>query len=46
MSISNEHKEELVNYWLEKAEESIQSACSEIENHRLSFAINRLYYSL
>lgn len=46
MSISKEHRYELVNYWLEKAEESIQSASSEIENDRLSFAINRLYYAL
>lgn len=47
MSISKDHKEEeLVNYWFEKAEESIQSASSEIENDRLSFAINRLYYTL
>ncbi len=46
MSISKEHRDELVNYWLEKAEESIQSASSEIGNDRLSFAINRLYYAL
>lgn len=46
MSISKQDREELVNYWLEKAEESIQSASSEIDNDRLSFAINRLYYAL
>lgn len=46
MSISNAEKEELVNYWLEKSEESIASAKSEIEHDRLSFAVNRLYYAM
>lgn len=35
-----------MNYWLEKSEESIESAKSELKDSRLSFAINRLYYSL
>jgi len=46
MSISNEDKQELVKYWLEKSEESIESAKSEKKEGRLSFAINRLYYAM
>jgi len=38
MSISKEDKKELVKYWLEKSEESIASAKSEIREGRLSFA--------
>lgn len=39
-------REELVNYWLRKAEESLASARSELGAGRLSFAVNRLYYAL
>ena len=39
-------REELVHYWLRKAEESLESARSELEAGRLSFAVNRLYYVL
>lgn len=39
-------REELVHYWLGKAEESLESARSELEAGRLSFAVNRLYYVL
>lgn len=46
MTISKNDRKELVNYWLEKADESFESAKSELNNYRLSFTINRLYYSL
>ncbi len=38
-------KEELVQYWWEKARESLESARSEYANGRLSFAVNRVYYA-
>ncbi len=44
-SKSRDQKEALVAYWLEKAHESLQSAKSEYESGRLSFAMNRLYYA-
>ncbi|MBT3255803.1 MAG: HEPN domain-containing protein [Deltaproteobacteria bacterium] len=44
-SKSRDQKEALVAYWLEKAHESLQSARSEYESGRLSFAMNRLYYA-
>ena len=40
-----DQKEALITYWLEKAHESLQSARSEYENGRLSFAMNRIYYA-
>ena len=46
MSISNKEKKQLIKYWLEKSEESIASAKSEISYGRLSFAVNRLYYAM
>ena len=42
---SRNQKEILVAYWLEKAHESLQSARSEYESGRLSFAMNRIYYA-
>ena len=41
-----EHRRNLVQYWLQKANESVASAKSEIEAGRLSFTVNRLYYAL
>ncbi len=35
----------LVTYWIEKAHESLESARSEYQNGRMSFAMNRIYYS-
>ena len=35
----------LVTYWIEKAHESLESAGSEYQNGRMSFAMNRIYYS-
>ncbi|KXB09477.1 hypothetical protein AKJ60_00145 [candidate division MSBL1 archaeon SCGC-AAA385M11] len=42
---NNTQKDELIKYWTEKADESLQSARSEYQNERLSFAMNRIYYS-
>jgi len=39
------HGETLVRYWLEKAQEALESAKSEYKAGRLSFAINRIYYA-
>ena len=38
-------KEVLVQYWLEKARESLQSARNEYRDGHLSFAMNRIYYA-
>ncbi len=40
------HKRQLVEYWFDKAEESLDSANSEILAGRLTFAVNRLYYAM
>jgi uncharacterized protein (UPF0332 family) len=37
---------DLVNYWLERVAESLDSARSELDAGRLAFAVNRLYYAL
>ncbi len=38
------HKRQLVEYWFDKAEESLDSANSEILAGPLTFAVNRLAY--
>ena len=38
--------DKLVQHWLERAEESLASARSELEAGRLSFVVNRLYYAV
>ena len=38
-------KEVLVRYWFEKAYEALESAKNEYEDGRLSFAMNRIYYT-
>lgn len=43
---SNDQQKALVRYWLEKSEECLLSAKSEFKEGRLSFTVNRLYYSL
>ncbi|QTA80767.1 HEPN domain-containing protein [Desulfonema limicola] len=44
--MSNEKlKKEIICYWLEKAHESLASAKSEYLAGRLTFAMNRAYYS-
>lgn len=42
---NNTQKDDLIKYWMEKADESLQSARSEYQKERLSFAMNRIYYS-
>ena len=43
---SEKNIEEVINYWWDKANESITSAERELKSGSLSFAINRLYYSV
>lgn len=40
------HKTQLALYWLDKGDESLNSAISELEAGRLTFAVNRLYYAM
>lgn len=40
----NEQKKELINYWITKAKEALDSASDEFKAKRLSFAVNRIYY--
>ena len=44
-SNNDRHEETLVKYWQEKAAESLESARSEYDAGRLSFAVNRIYYA-
>lgn len=39
------NKKDVINYWLEKSKESLESANDEMKAGRLSFAVNRIYYS-
>lgn len=36
---------DVLDYWIEKAEDSLNSAQNELDADRLSFAVNRIYYS-
>lgn len=38
--------DQLVQHWIERADDSLASARSELEAGRLSFVVNRLYYAL
>ncbi|BCB96055.1 hypothetical protein JZK55_09770 [Dissulfurispira thermophila] len=40
-----ESLKELVSYWLNKARESLDAAQDELKACRLSFSVNRIYYS-
>jgi len=40
-----EKRREIVKYWFEKAQESIDAAQDEMKANRLSFAVNRIYYA-
>ena len=40
-----EMRENIIQYWMEKASESIDSAKSEKQSGRFSFAVNRAYYA-
>ncbi len=35
----------MVKYWIEKSAESLESAEDELKKGRLSFSVNRIYYS-
>jgi hypothetical protein len=35
----------VVQYWIEKAEDSLEAAEDELEAGRLSFSVNRIYYA-
>jgi len=37
-------REKVIQYWMEKAHEALESAKSEEQSGRLSFSINRAYY--
>ncbi|MDD3579517.1 MAG: HEPN domain-containing protein [Desulfobacca sp.] len=39
------HKEEIINYWLVKAEESLAAAQDDLKANRLSLSVNRIYYA-
>jgi uncharacterized protein (UPF0332 family) len=43
----NEEKNlrEVVQYWIEKAEDSLKAAEDELKAGRLSFSVNRIYYA-
>jgi hypothetical protein len=36
---------QIINYWIEKSTESLKSAEDELKAERLSFSVNRIYYS-
>ena len=36
---------EIIKYWFEKAQESLDAAQDEMAANRLSFAVNRIYYA-
>ena len=40
-----DNREAVIAYWLEKAEESLAASADELAAGRLSFAVNRAYYS-
>ena len=40
-----EDLKEIVHYWLEKVQESLDSAHDEMKAGRLSFSVNRIYYA-
>jgi uncharacterized protein (UPF0332 family) len=40
-----DYKKTLIRYWMEKAEESLESAISEFQNHRLTPALRSTYYA-
>jgi len=42
---SDDIKSEVIIYWLEKADESIEAARDEFKANRYTFAVNRAYYS-
>ncbi|MFH1014387.1 MAG: HEPN domain-containing protein [Nitrospirota bacterium] len=45
MNDKEENLNELIHYWLKKSQESLDSACDEMNAGRLSFSVNRIYYA-
>ncbi|MEW6447344.1 MAG: HEPN domain-containing protein [Bacillota bacterium] len=43
---NSQKQKELIDLWLKKAAESLESAKSEFAAGRLAFTVNRLYYSI
>ena len=43
--IEEEKKSAVIGYWLNKADEALESARMEMDAGRFSFAINRIYYA-
>jgi len=37
--------DDIINYWIEKSKESLESSRNEFRAGRLSFSVNRIYYS-
>lgn len=44
-SFQSEHRSMLVNYWMEKAHESLLAGGSEYQSGRLTIAVRNLYYA-
>ena len=42
---TNQAREEIISYWIEKAKEALVSARSELQSGRFAFAMNRAYYA-
>ncbi|MCL4456338.1 MAG: HEPN domain-containing protein [Nitrospirae bacterium] len=42
---NKEELKELIRYWFEKSHESLDAARDELKAGRLSFSVNRIYYS-
>jgi hypothetical protein len=40
-----ENLKEIINYWIEKTKDSLDSAQDELKAGRLSFSVNRIYYA-
>lgn len=45
MSGKEENLKELIRYWFEKSQESLDAAYDEMKAGRLSFSVNRIYYA-
>ncbi len=45
-SFQSEHRSMLVNYWMEKAHESLVAGGSEYQSGRLTIAVRNLYYAV
>ncbi len=41
----NEFREEVIQHWVHKAQESLEAARDELKADRLAFTVNRIYYA-